>query len=170
LDLRLQNYSHVTTDGADLDLEHTWQSTVGNWHAQLRGTYVDRYLVRQGADVQELANTVGKPLRVRTTAAVGWSQEGLGATLSAEYTGGYHDISSDRARNVRSWLTFDVRLWKKFGKDDAGTISNCEISLGVHNLFGRTPPFATDPVGLGFDTVNANQFGRQFVLELTTRT
>lgn len=168
LDVRVQNLNRVITDGVDLDLEQAWDTSMGRWTAQLHESYVDRWELEQGAVRQELANTLGNALRERANGAVGWHRGNFSVMFSANYFGGYHDTNQP-SRSIRSWLTNDVLLEWKFTDDAPSILANTEISLGAHNVFKVSPPFANNSSGIGADPANSDQLGRLFMLKLGKR-
>jgi iron complex outermembrane receptor protein len=162
----LANLGKVKTSGIDVSFDYRFpESTLGQFGANLQGTYVTRYDYQEqidGAYIDKLGDyrggsftTAGAVARWRHTLNGTWSKGPLAATLTNRYTSGYNDSDRDGHDQVGSWNIWDL----------AGTYSWREIAqvtVGVQNLFDREPPFSnqTSTFQSGYDPRVSDPFGR----------
>ena len=103
------------------------------------------------------------PVDLRGRAALNWTRDSLGATVTLNYVDAYR---AETGRRIDSWTTVDLQLrWTPA----APRLAGLTLAASVQNLFDTDPPFYDSPNYIGFDPTNADPLGRVASLQLTKR-
>ncbi|MEJ0036702.1 MAG: TonB-dependent receptor [Gammaproteobacteria bacterium] len=173
VDLRLRNLAVTRVKGLDLKVDRSLTTDLGTFDFGLNGGYVLSF--RQAASnalpTSSVLNTVGNPtaLRMRGTAdwyQYGFDKPGFGASLTIDRFGGYEDVQSLSRVSVSPLTTVDLKASYRTLSGN-GLLDDLEFSLNGSNLLNAAPPFVDR--SLGFDTINAQPYGRVISFGLQKR-
>ena len=166
LDGRLFNLSSVRVRGIDARLGYR----TGRLSGAIEGTYLidDVQRLLPAAPERDVVGTLGNPIDLKLRASLGYDGEHLGMSAFLNYADSYRDPVSQPARRIGSLATVDLQLRYTL-PPGLGLLGGTRLSASVINLFDNRPPFANNPVGLGYDPDNADPLGRVVALELTRR-
>ena len=169
----LANLGKVKTSGVDVSVDYRFPETaLGQFGANLQGTYVTRYDYQQdlgGAYIDKLGDyrggtfsSAGAVTRWRHNLNGTWAKGPLGATLTNRFISGYNDDDRSTHGKVGSWNVWDL----------AGTYTwrqTAQVTVGVQNLFDREPPFSnqTSTFQSGYDPRYSDPFGRTLYTRLS---
>jgi len=92
------------------------------------------------APVFDFVNTVGKPVKLRFAAQLGWSSEGWTVLTTVNHTGAYEDPGAVPARGVDAWTTVDVNLGYRID-GGSGRLAQARFNLGLNDALDQRPPF-----------------------------
>nr|WP_298720965.1 TonB-dependent receptor [uncultured Steroidobacter sp.] len=173
-DNRTANVAVQKYSGLDFGANVEWDAAQSLWSAGLNATYTlqhDRYLTATSPAIEAM-DGVGKPVRFRVRANLGWSRGAWGAYLYANFTEGYANQMPMATRDVSSWTTLNASLrfdGSAFGQGSAW--NGLSATLSADNLLDKDPPFVTGMSGDGllYDPMNANAIGRFVTVRLTKR-
>ena len=170
VDERAQNLGGVLTDGLDITGSYQLRTSLGSYTFGLNSTYVHKY-VYQDFQTGPWINNVnfysnnGNIFRWQHTMNVLWKMDNYSVGLLGHYKTGYFDAipnSSYLPRTVGAYTTFDLYgTWKP--------IKPLTLTLGVHNLFDRAPPYSqqTTVFQAGYDPRYADATGRAYYVRAT---
>lgn len=181
IDNRLDNLSVSKTDGFDISIGYSHDTSLGVFSYGGRATYTIDSIQRitdTSPDIT-LIDTVGNPTALKFSARAGFSRGGFSGQANVNYVDDYTNVFVIPEEAVDSWTTVDLNLRYDFQKTDS-ILQNAALSLNINNLLDEDPPFVgeRDAVnaagsGLGFpagyDPVNANPTGRFVTIGLTKR-
>ncbi len=173
VDLRLTNLARVRVEGVDLESQYSFDTRAGTWGFGLNGVYVphfDRQATRNSPEV-DVSNTTGNLLRLRLRANATWSSGGWSLAAHVNYANSYDDTFSPSGRTVDSWTTVDTTVGYEFD-DSKSALRGLNIALHGLNVLDEDPPFANvgfSNAAYGYDTANANPFGRILSLQVSKR-
>lgn len=159
-----QNLGDWQVDGTDLALSLQPTATpLGRWATRLDATYVRRaqQAIVAGTQVDLIGRTAPRWQAVLTTRLDRGPWSG---TLSYRYRRGYTDqfpLPDEALRRVASLQTWD-------GQVALALSGRASLSLGVHNLLDRAPPFTNQDKSFqaGYDPSYADPLGRVWTLTL----
>jgi iron complex outermembrane receptor protein len=172
-DNRIANIAVEKFSGVDVGANVEW-GTRSSWNAGLNATYTlrhDRYITETSPAITAI-DGVGKPVRLRMRANLGWNRGPWGAYLYANYSDGYENAMPFATSDVSSWLTLNASLRFDGSSFGAGSLWNgLSATLSVDNLLDEDPPFVSGESGdaLLYDPLNASAMGRFVSLRLTKR-
>jgi iron complex outermembrane receptor protein len=170
VDIRLRNLSRTLAKGIDLNLEQSFDNSLGLFRWSARGAYILTFgqAVTESAPVTSVANTLSYPIKVRARATLSWSERqvtlpGLSFALAANFVGAYLDNESVPNRRIASYSTVDAQLGYSTG-EGRRWFENTEVTLSATNLFDAHPPFVNTQ--LGFDQPNTPSVARLVTVSL----
>lgn len=170
LDLRIQNIAVNRTRGLDVLGKYEFANALGEFSLDVTGTWLFEFsqaLARSGVAI-DLLDTQNNPLDLRVRSSLSWRRLGMGATLAVNYADSYRDVASQPERGVGSWTTYDLQL--RYDWDERSDwLNDSTVSLSIHNLFDKDPPFLNNQLGIGYDQENADLGGRFVRLHLRKR-
>jgi iron complex outermembrane receptor protein len=157
-----QNVGRLETAGFDVGLRTRFPDPpTGRLSARLDGTYITKFAAHlTGLPPESMLGMVGflGPVpRWRHYAALDWESGPWTATLAQTFQNGYVDanpLPDESLRRVGSYSVWDVQA------SYAG-VRNLTLTLGVHNLFDRDPPFSNASLN-GYDPAYADPRGRTY--------
>ncbi|MDX2275618.1 MAG: TonB-dependent receptor [Hyphomonadaceae bacterium] len=168
-DERLTNLASLRVRGVDLSASYAFDTDFGELSVFATASGLLQFSRQNNPSLAsaDVLDTMLNPVDWRARAGVALDTGTWRGALSMQYTDAYRDTFSTPARDISSWTTFDARISRHFqvGDDGAGT----EITLDVRNLTDEDPPFANNPIGMGFDTLNASPVGRVVMVEVRQR-
>lgn len=159
--------------GIDLNLNYKQKvDSIGAFAVNLDGTYFTKhgYQYEGGSEISDLGSykDYGPAPRWRHALTVAFNRGPLTASLTQNYTSGYHDYTDPAAvdglsypadRMVSAYETYDATVgWKG--------IKNLDITLGIKNLLDRDPPSSRTGANfqVGYDASFTNPLGRVYYL------
>jgi iron complex outermembrane receptor protein len=164
VDLRVRNLSRTLAKGIDLNLEQSFDNSLGFFRWSARGTYILTFdqAVADSAPAISVANTVSYPIKVKARATLSWSERrvtlpGLSFALAGNFAGAYLDNESVPDRRIASYATVDAQLGYSTGEGHRW-FENTEVTLSAANLLDAHPPFVNTQ--LGFDQPNTPPVAR----------
>jgi len=165
VDLRNRNDASVKTSGLDLLARYERDSALGRLSFNVNGTYILRF-AGSTASYLPLVNRVSTPsnpvnLRMRSSAR--WEYGPFSLSAYGNYQNDYTDKSTAERRHIASWTTFDLHASYQLNQ---ALLDGTTLSLGVDNLFDRSPPFVNNVVGIGYDQENGDLIGRVVSLSI----
>jgi iron complex outermembrane recepter protein len=168
-DERLTNLASLRVRGVDLSASYAFETDWGELSLFAAASGLLQFSRQNnpslaGADVLD---TMLNPVDWRARTGVALDAGPWRGALSLQYTDDYRDNLSTPEREISSWTTFDARLTRRFGQTGGG--AGAEITLDIRNLADEDPPFANNPIGMGFDTLNASPVGRVVMVEVRRR-
>jgi len=171
VDARLRNIALLKTDGLDLTGKYTLLSTVGKMTFGLNGTYIFGYSQANspGSVLGSVLNTQNNPINLRARGSIAFEHGGFGIVTGINYDNSYRDVLSQPNRNVSSWTTIDERLTYETRETGLDWLNRVRVSLDLHNILNRDPPFLNNPRGVGYDQENGDLLGRFISLDIRKR-
>ena len=170
VDVRVRNLSRTLAKGIDLNLEQSFDNSLGFFRWSARGAYVLTFgqAVTDSAPVTSVANTLSYPIKVRARATLSWSERqvplpGPSFALAANFAGAYLDNESVPNRRIASYSTVDAQLGYSTG-EGRRWFENTEVTLSATNLLDAHPPFVNTQ--LGFDQPNTPSLARLVTVSL----
>jgi iron complex outermembrane recepter protein len=165
----LQNIGRQDIHGVDALAQYSWVVAGNRMAATVNAAWLDfTQEIIAGTAPTPVSGLVFAPSHFRARAGLTWERGPLEAAAFANYIDGELDNTSVPYVRVSSWATFDLQA----GYSVKSPIGKTNFSIAVKNLLDRAPPFvradATNPVtGIGYDTTNADAFGRVVRLSVT---
>ncbi len=159
-----RNLASTETRGLDFQAAYQMDADVGRLTARLNASYILEFSRRasETTPTVETLNTQFNPVDLHLRGQLGLSRGGFNGTLFANYVDSYATDSTQAARPIRSWTTFDLALSYRFG-EEAGWLKDTVIGLSAQNLFDQAPPATPPQTGsaiTGYDPANASPVGR----------
>lgn len=174
VDLRLNNLAEIEARGIDFGIDQSIELSSGTYGVGLEGTYTDKFgqAVTSTSPMIDLADTLGNVPGLRLRGRASWSKNSVSVGAFLNFTKGYEDKLSNPRRDVGSWTTWDFSATYDT-PDDNGPLADITLSASAVNAFNQMPPFA-DVGGVaggafGYDTANANLYGRVLSLTVSKR-
>jgi len=163
LNLSAMNFGELETDGVDLQLTGSWNTSFGRLAPNISATWVNSYTARDFATTPEvervgIANSQGTIPRWRATSTLAWTWHGLGVTPAVRWTSGYHDVNNLGAltgKEVSSLTLVDLQASANFGEllpNSGPWLDGFSMRLGVFNLLDKEAPFAEVGAVQGYDS------------------
>jgi iron complex outermembrane recepter protein len=168
-DNRLANLSVESVRGIDFGFLAPFQSTIGNFTVGLDGNYTlsHEQAITPTSPKFDIYNDVGTPVALRLRGTTSWTRGPLSASILENFTARYHDSLATPPGTIGSWATFDLVLTYKTNESGHALSSGITVSLSASNIFARDPPeFLESPLGLRYDSANANALGRVVSLQV----
>ncbi len=161
-----QNSGGVTTNGVDVSVNYTLNTSVGKFRTGLEGTWASQYKLQayKGAAWQNIrgdySNGYEPVLAWQDLLTLDWTQDVWGAGISNHYESGYKDQNA--GHHVGSYS-----LWNGYGSWKA--TKQLSLLVGVRNLMNTKPSFSnqSDEWQEGFNPVFADPIGRSFYAKAT---
>jgi iron complex outermembrane receptor protein len=182
-----QNALNLKSDGIDADASYRFDTSVGEFSADLSGSVKLKMMQQFGSGGQWFSilntsgfNTTFPSNRLAARLDLGWKEMGVSAHVIANYEGSYYNwngsapypLLRDAAfspigggQPVVAYTTFDFHAAYNFGT--SGFLANSEINLTGLNVLNKAPPFFN--TALGYDTFNANPIGRLITLGVSKK-
>ena len=173
-----QNALNLKSDGIDADASYRFDTSVGEFSADLSGSAKLKMMQQFGSGGQWFSilntsgfNTTFPSNRLAARLDLGWRQSGVSAHVIANYEGSYYNWNGSAPYPLRrdaafapigggqpvvAYTTFDFHAAYNFGA--SGALANTEIDLTGVNVLNKAPPFFN--TAIGYDTFNANPIGR----------
>lgn len=176
-DERLTNLASLRVRGLDLSADWTIDTRYGALSLFASASALLDYRTQPNrlASGVNLLDTVSNPVDWRGRFGAAWRTPRWDAGLTVTYLDDYLDTFSTPTRAIEAWTTADLRLSRRFGRDDdaagdsASARGETRLTLSVRNLFDAEPPFANNVPGIGYDPLNADPIGRVMSLDLRRR-
>jgi iron complex outermembrane recepter protein len=168
-DERLTNLASLRVRGIDLSATYAFDTDWGELSLFATASGLFQFSRQNNPSLADtdVLDTILNPVDWRARAGVALDSGAWRGALSLQYTDAYRDNLSSPEREISSWTSFDARLTRRFGQSEDG--SGAEITLDIRNLADEDPPFANNPIGMGFDTLNASPVGRVVMVEVRQR-
>jgi outer membrane receptor protein involved in Fe transport len=170
LDTSLLNIARTQVDAVDVQADYSVQTSYGQFDAYLLGTFQPHYsnqALPTSAAVDRAGYLDGM-LKWRGNAGLVWTRGPWAVSWNSQYFDSYYIYASDAtttaiatavlnqgAAKVPSQLYHDVLGTYRIGKHAGwALLANTEISVGIQNVFDRSPPILaiTTPSGAGYST------------------
>jgi iron complex outermembrane recepter protein len=158
------NAAKVKTEGLDLNAHSVLALDARNklnldfnatYNREIATTYCDTCVA------DDLANTVGQPLRFRLRTGAGWSNGSLSANAALNFANRYSDIDVTPAARVGSFTTIDCNA--AWHIRTSGTTVSLNLINALNSNPPRTPP---GPFNNAYDPNNADARGRILSLQV----
>jgi len=166
VDIRLDNTARTKVSGLDGNFFYGFDlgNGGGRLDFRLNGSYLFKFEEQFSsiAPVFDIVDTINNPVDFKMRNNITWSHNsGFSATAFINYTDSYKDNLSDPERDIDSWTTVDLTLTYNT-RDGLGNmgLNDTTFSISVLNVFNTDPPFANNPIGVGYDPENADPLGR----------
>ncbi len=168
-DERLTNLASLRVRGVDLSASYALETDWGELSLFATASGLLQFSRQNNSALPgvDVLDTMLNPVDWRARAGMALDAGVWRGALSMQYTDDYRDNLSAPEREISSWTTFDARLTRRFGQTGEG--AGAEITLDIRNLADEDPPFANNPIGMGFDTLNASPVGRVVMVEVRQR-
>lgn len=170
-DDRAQNLVRETTSGIDVEVSATLPIGEDSFSGRIGGTYVIGHegRISENAPTANLLNSPGKQVDFRVRASGTWASRGYDVTASLNYVDAYTNNFVTPQERMRQWVTFAFGLNLRPSEIwDSLPLRGWSVNLAVDNVFNTRPPLLRgDPLGLGYDPVNANPLGRFISVRMT---
>jgi iron complex outermembrane receptor protein len=162
----IQNSGGVTTNGIDLSVNYTLDTSLGRFRTGLEGTWVSQYKLQayKGAAWQNIRGNYSggytPVLAWQDSLTLDWSRDVWGAGLSNHYESGYIDENTDANGNAHKVSPYST--WNAYGSWKA--TKQLTLLVGVRNMFNVNPSFSnqSDQWQEGYNPVFADPVGRAF--------
>jgi iron complex outermembrane recepter protein len=167
IDVRLDNVAVMRTSGIDVLGRYDFESAFGTFDVQLNATWLMDFAQARfrSSALTDLLDTQGNPIDFRARGLLTWERGHWGAHANLHYLDNYRDTASRPQRKVGSWMTLDLGV--KYRAPAEGWLEDSVLGLNVSNVFNQDPPFLNNPVGVGYDTENADLLGRFVSVRIT---
>jgi outer membrane receptor protein involved in Fe transport len=168
-DERLTNLASLRVRGVDLSASYALETDWGELSLFATASGLLQFSRQNNSELPgvDVLDTMLNPVDWRARAGVALDAGAWRGALSMQYTDDYRDNLSAPEREISSSTTFDARLTRRFGQTGDG--AGAEITLDIRNLADEDPPFANNPIGMGFDTLNKSPVGRVVMVEVRQR-
>jgi iron complex outermembrane receptor protein len=169
VDIRLHNVETLRTDGLDFASRYALGTGMGEFTADLDGTYVLRYRQSEtpSGQLDELRGTPHNPPGLRVRSSLGWARRGFSVRPTVNFQSAYHDPFSNPELPVSAWTTWDLVLQYAVPSFVSGLDNDVLVTLAGQNVFNSQPPFVNNRVaGIGYDPENGNLLGRRVSIAL----
>jgi len=170
IDARSQNMAISRVRGVDGQISYRGSAGEIAFEVGASATYLLEHSYRQTAssEKRETVDTIENPIDLRGRVFATLSRNAVSSSLALNYADGYENDRSALQTKIDSFTTVD---WNLTVNLDAGLApakdGPVRLGLSVVNLFGAKPPFTDNSVG--YDSSNADPFGRTLSLELAVR-
>lgn len=180
-DSRTLNLALSKLDGIDVGISDGFKVPWGDLSFGLDATQMLAYRQQPtvSAPVTSVVDTLFRPASLRGRAFTGLSRGTFTTNLALNYVDDYENpYASGGSETVDSWMTVDWNASWDFAASAQNLWGDMRLSLSVQNIFDEDPPLirTANPgaamgllVPVGFDSANANPFGRTVSLSLKKR-
>jgi iron complex outermembrane receptor protein len=164
-DERLSNLAALRVRGVDLSASYAFPTDLGQVSLFASASGLLQFSRQNNSTLPstDLLDTMLNPIDWRVRGGVALDSESWRIGLALNYADDSRDTLSVPNRDIDAWTTYDARITRRF--DILGDRAT-ELSLDMRNLTDEDPPFANNPIGMGFDTLNASPVGRVVMVEL----
>lgn len=148
----------------------------GQWSAALNVSYIDEYSIQldEGSETVDLAGSFIDPASEGLGGIPEWKGN-LGIQWARQRWRGSYDVhfvselnedvpSSNRHRNIDSWVVQDVQLSYLFN-----ILNGLRLSMGVDNLFDKNAPFSASAFNDNIDARTHDLRGRFWYAKVSQR-
>lgn len=172
-DARIRNQASAELNGVDATISRLFETGAGDFDIGLSASYLLAFEVSQTLDAPsiDIAGLIYNPPNLRGRAHLTWSGGPWSISTFVNYTDDYTDNQVATApASVDSWTTVDAGVSYRFS--DTGTLlDGLVLRANASNIFDEDPPAIIDRGSTafgdpGYDTENANPFGRIVALEI----
>lgn len=171
-DGRTRNQASTRMRGIDLNIGKDFDTRLGAFSAGLNLSKLLSHDIREVAALPpvDILDTIYNPLDLRARASLVWTKGNWSASAFVNYTDDYVDNQlPETPSGVPSWTTVDLGLGYAFG-GEIPWLRGLSLQFNALNAFDRDPPRIIDLLSSygspGYDTENANPFGRIVSLEV----
>ncbi|MDE2619084.1 MAG: TonB-dependent receptor [Sphingomonadales bacterium] len=170
--LRFVNASSVKVAGIDASARYRFETGIGQFQLNADWTRVTRYDIQLSAGAAPLNglgsvnfNNLGRSMpRDRVEYGLNWSLGASAFNVRGHYVSPYtNDRTGITNARIGAWNSFDLQYNRTFSGIAGGTT----LSLGVVNVFDKSPPVAQ--LNLGFDPIVHDPRGRVFTVALNQK-
>ncbi len=162
----VQNSGGVTTNGVDVSVNYTLDTSAGRFRAGLEGSWAAEYKLQAYKDAVwqnirgDYSGGYEPVLAWQDLLSLDWTKDVWGAGLSNHYESGYKDQNA--GRHVGSYS-----LWNAYGSWKA--TKAITLLVGVRNLLNTSPSFSnqTDEWQEGYNPTFGDPIGRAFYGKMT---
>lgn len=169
LDFRKKNIAKNIVRGLDFSVDFSTNSSFGHLSLGASATYLIDH-IRQSTDTAprfDAVDRLGQPVDFRARAYLSNSWNALTATVTLNYTDSYRNDVSNRQDKIRSYTTMDFNLLININDIlSKQKLPAMSLSLSALNVFANNPPFADNPLGIGYDPNNVDPLGRFIAAEI----
>lgn len=171
-DNRFHNLAQTRQSGVDLSASYGLPTAWGDFSAGLSMQHLisASYVASPGTPSISGKGDFGLPVDTRLNGSVGLTRGPWSGTIMLNYWSAYQNSLFTPAQSVASWMTTDFQGTYRT-PESSGFLHGLKFSLIAQNVLDRRAPFVAYPVGLppnlGFDSANANVFGRVVALQIT---
>ncbi len=173
-DFRLKNIAVTRTSGAELSLEHEFDSAVGHFGVFLTGSYLFDldFQPTSATPAAELVNKTFNPMDLRLRTGLTWSSRAFTSILAVNYSDEYDNNLLDTPGRVKDWTTADWQLtYSTPERNPSSFFSGMTFTVNVQNLTNEDPPTLPSNGELfydfGYDVTNAGPRGRLISATIT---
>lgn len=154
------NSANRKTDGIDLELKYSWDTSVGRFALINVTTKVLGFKerVRSADPYEDKAGTYQFP-DLRNRLSLQWIKNDYAAVIHAKYIDGYEDLNYEiDGHKVDSYMTYDGQL-------TYSGLENMSLVIGINNILDEDPPFSNASF-TGYDEATHNPTGRFYYVRL----
>jgi iron complex outermembrane receptor protein len=165
VDNRYVNTASLEVEGLDMSARYSFDLGAHGFDLTASASYLHDYSqqLTPTSPAQNIVDTPGRPLALRTRATLAWRHAAWGGSLAFNYA---DDYRSDTGAKIDGLVTTDIQLRWEGGH---GALKGLAATASAQNLFDAAPPFYDNPAGLGYDPANADALGRYVSLQLSKR-
>ena len=144
VDTRTSNLNAAKLEGVDFHAFWDTDTSAGHLALGVAGTYQTKALITNGGVTSnELGHGSGSipGSKLSATSFLGWSNGGLSAKVTVNYTGRYRDAAVNNfglVETVDPFIVTNLFFGYDF-KDSGGALSGLSLRLNVDNVFEKTP-------------------------------
>ncbi|MBO9669552.1 MAG: TonB-dependent receptor [Sphingobium sp.] len=175
IDARDQNLSRQVTEGVDLSASGRVFLPGSTLDLALNAAFIlkSEVVFVPGSPAVDAVDDFQRPTSLRLRGAATWTKGGFAATAILNHANGYDDTTLSPAAHLGSWTTGDLKLSYTFDEQRGGLLSGLTLGVAAQNIWDAKPPLLPREsdyyAQFGFDTANANAFGRIVRLELSKK-
>lgn len=154
------NSANRKTDGVDLELKYSWDTSFGRFALINVTTKVLGFKerVRNADPYEDKAGTYQFP-DLRNRLSLQWIKNDYAAVVHAKYIGGYEDLNYETdGHKVDSYMIYD-------GQFTYSGFDNMSLIVGINNILDEEPPFSNASFS-GYDEATHNPIGRFYYVRL----
>lgn len=140
------NYGNAETSGLDVSAEYRLTTrNAGKFTTRLAASTLYHEVIRSRPDLAsvETVATYEVP-RLRGNGSVAWNYQKFGASVTADYIGGFTDLAPSVLR-VKQQVITGLQVSYDLPKET-------KLTLGVNNVFDRNPPLTASSTGYAEQT------------------
>ena len=163
IDYVLDQYSNTAnrkTDGIDLELKYSWDTSFGRLELKNITTKVLAFKekIRNADPYKEKSGTYQFP-DLRNRLSLLWSKNDFSAVIHANYINSYEDLNYDLdGHKVDSYMAYDGQL-------TYSGLDNYNLIFGINNILDEEPPFSNASY-TGYDESMHSPIGRFYYVRL----
>ena len=179
----LVNSGTLETNGLDFDITYGFESGFGDFKFTLDATYTDVYRLVSAEGVAQ-ANQAGRNLgdagypRWKSNFNTTWTYEDFSVNYSLQFLGDQTEDCGLSANENDTWACSDLEngfnhLGSTVYHDIQGSYYlsdySTRLTLGINNIFDKTPPISTQAFANSFDASLYDPTGRFFYARATLK-